>query len=272
MPIEKTYYWPTWLFDSFNSSLKDETQKCLFGQAQTHLWRALNIYDDFLDNEGEPKELSSANYHFRSFLKIIYTAKLPKYFYLWAENKLLILEKANKLEVSTRITLINEGIITIPKSLPHFNNLTKLSEKSLALAIAPVALLIKNGIIKENKELKIINDFFKYGLAAKQLSDDASDWLEDLKNNTITAVNVLILKEAKNKKIKLNINRRPEILYLLFIEAVAGKTCYNILNLCAKAKKEAAKLGLENQAPIILKLIKPLETAAQKALNFKKML
>lgn len=272
MRIEKTYYWPGWLADSSGGKNKFKTQKKLFGQIQIYLWRALNIYDDFLDGEGQPEKLPLANRYFRNFLTAIYNLKLPVYFYKWAETKLFDLEKANQEEAKNKKIKINQGLINLPKNLPKFNNLVKLSNKSLALSIAPIALLIKTGLIKNKINLKKFNNLFKYALAAKQLADDAYDWLEDLKAGRITAVNVLILSAAKNKKLKINLKKKPELAYLLFAEAAAEKTCYYILNLCAQARNEAEQINMDNTAPIITKLINPLEQAAQKALNFKKML
>ena len=71
MQSEKAYYWPTWLINSYNPSPKFRTQKQFFGKTQINLWRALNIYDDFLDGEGKPTELPQGNFNFRIFLKNI---------------------------------------------------------------------------------------------------------------------------------------------------------------------------------------------------------
>ncbi len=271
MQIEKAYYWPLWLAKSLRQDNANR-KNYVFGKANMHLWRALNIYDDFLDGEGDPENLQAANHDFRSFLKIIYTSNLPSFFLTWAEQALTDLEKSNQEEVTTKKLSIQNGYLKIPRNLPKFENLKLLSRKSLPLSIAPIAEIMNGDCIKNKKELKRFVTFFEYALAAKQLSDDACDWLEDSKNGQITAVNILLLNEAKRKKIKLDLEGDAQTAHVLFITAVAEKTCLNILTLCSQAKKSAKKINIQENAKIIEELIKPLEKAAKKALNFKRML
>lgn len=268
MKHSPAYRWPDWLADSLLDKKIPQPEIIKFKRAQENLWQALNIYDDFLDGAGQADELPSANRHYRNFLKTIYQTNLPLSFQK-ASNKILNdLDFANQQELLQNKIIWKNGVPKISKKTPDFSQLTNLSKKSLALAIAPVATVLTH---KKLDEHRLIN-FFRYALAAKQLSDDAKDWLDDLYSGKLTAVNMLVIQEGKNRKIKKNLYQKPEVLHLLFAHGAAISTCHNILKLCQKARNETYKLKINDQAPIITGLLLPLEKAANKALHFQNLL
>ena len=270
MPREKAYYWPDWLTKSLNEDcLRLEKQ---FSKGQLALWRALNIYDDIIDGDNYQADLMSANHDFRKFLAVVYNSDLPPYFIKQADKIMTIWEKINRQEQQASKLIIKNGAIKIPKNLTLTSTANSGYQKSLLLAILPIAGAIKLKQINRPREVASLFNFFKYALAAKQLADDASDWLSDLKNGRLNPVNYLVLEAANYRKIKLNLKSRPEIIYLLFADSAGPKTAKRILNLCRRAKKEASRLKIEDNAPIINFLIRPLTLAAEKVLNFKNLL
>lgn len=270
MPREQAYYWPIWLAQSLNPGRQNYPK--IFCQAQSNLWQALNIYDDIIDDDNPQADLMEANNNFRKFLKTLYNSNLPAYFIDQADNIINAWEKINRQEWQSLKLIIKNGEIKIPKYLPSASVFKLGYRKSLPLAIAPIANAIKLNLISDRREFKIALNFFKYALAAKQLADDASDWLVDLENGILNPVNLLILKTAKNKIIKLNLKTNPKIVYLLFADNAGPQTAKNILSLCKKAEKEAFKLGIKNTAPLTKFLIQPLSKSAQKVLNFQNLL
>ncbi len=270
MPREQAYYWPIWLIESLRPNCQN--QQKTFCQTQSVLWQALNIYDDIIDGDNPRADLMRANNNFRKFLKVLYTSNLPVYFIDQADNIINTWEKINRQEWQSAKLLIKNGGIKIPQHLPSAETYNLGYKKSLLLAIMPIISALKLNLISSRRELKIAFNFFKYALAAKQLADDASDWLVDLENGILNPVNLLVLKAAKNKKIKLNLKTKPEIAYLLFANNAGPQTAKNILNLCKKAEKEALKLGIKNTMPLTKFLIQPLSKSAQKVLNFQNLL
>jgi hypothetical protein len=270
MPREKAYYWPSWLAQSFNNS--DQNPEPKFSQGQLALWRALNIYDDLIDGDNSQADLMSANHDFRKFLGALYNSNLPPDFIEQADKIITIWEKINRQEQQAPKLIIKNGAIKIPKNLTLKNSANLGYQKSLPLAVLPIAGALKLKLVNSPQEVKYLFNFFKYALAAKQLADDASDWLSDLKNGKLNPVNCLVLGAANSRKIEINLKSRPEIAYLLFAENAGPKTAKNILDLCHHATREALRLKIKDNSPIIKSLIRPLRLAAEKVLNFQNLL
>lgn len=268
------YFWPAWFLASYNKKEQIKIKASLLKKicaGQSYLWEALNIYDDILDGSSDAKELPLANTYFRNFLEIYYRLGLSDSFYRIFNNILRDLDDANDKEFAQSKLEINDGLINYPKKLPKFDNLKDLSKKSLALGIGPLAILYLINKPKSSFKVSGLINFFSCALAAKQLSDDVKDWLEDLKNGAITYPNSLILNKAKENHIVLNLKKKPEILYLLFSQ-VAPRIGQDINALCFLARREAKKIKLAQNNPLLLDIIAPLEKAVLKAQNFEKLL
>jgi len=274
MRNEKVYSWPKWTAQLLSAEQQKKVSQAdiaKLNKAQILIWQALNIYDDFFDGEGKKEDLPIANSYSRVFIQTFYNLELSNNFYLLLDCLFANIDKTNRQEILQNKLKIDNGSIIIPKKLPDFSKPENLSKKSLVLALAPLAIMdlasqtkIKTSAVNNNSNYLL--NFFKYALSAKQLSDDAKDWLDDLKNGQINSVNILILKEAQKKKIELNLNK-PQKLYLLFLGQAALPSGQKISELCAKARTEIKKITLSNDK-LTQKIIKPLESAANKAKRF----
>ena len=199
----KAFCWPQW----FNTSVADDSKIILppqqiqqINQANLNIWDALNIFDDFLDQSGHAKDLPLAITKYRDFVTFFYELNLDKSFYTIFNNTLSDLDRANQHETQKyRLNVIN-GKIYLPNKLPDPEPLIKLSRKSLALALGPIAVLYllydKNAADKVGQVLK----FFQFSLAAKQLADDSKDWYDDLQTGQLTMANRPIIEAALNSK------------------------------------------------------------------------
>ncbi len=270
MKIEKAYYWPYWFTSSCpetKKQLKSKKFSQLYGQGQIYLWRALNIYDDFLDGSGKAIELPRANDYFRRFLKILYQSKLSPETLKNFEAVIIDLEKCNQEEVRQSTLRKTKRGWKVPTRIPDFSNLTRLSRKSLTLAIMPICCCIKINpglnLAQQEKQL----EFFRIALAAKQLADDAADWMEDLLAGKITPATSLIIKATQKQKIKLNLENNPTQLHPIFISSAGQQLAHNILILCHLARQQAIKCGISSTAPILQELLRPLEKNANCSLD-----
>ncbi len=275
MKIEPIYYWPKWFLEILPQSEQKRIPSNLIrklNQAQIHLWRALNIYDDFLDDQGKKAELPVANAYLRQFLETFYRLNLPPDFYVLFNKTIASLEKNNRQEVLQSKLKIKNNQIIIPKKLPIISNLIKLSQKSLPLALGPLAILSFLGHSPKDQKMITSLRFFKYALSAKQLSDDACDWFEDLENGLLSSVNILILREARKRRLILDLKQRPEIIFLLFAEKIAPQISQQLKTLLSQARRELAKITPDSKCQLIRQLINPLERAINKSQEFQALL
>jgi len=266
--------WPKWFLASLDKKERKKIKanvlkKLILGQA--YLWESLNLYDDIMDEPSRTEKLPKANNYFRRYLEIYYRLGLPNDFYDIFNRLFDDLDKANFKEAEQKKLEFRSGLIIPFERMPEFPDLKSLAKKSLVLGAGPLAILYLSGDDTSLKKVPGLINFFQAALAAKQLSDDSCDWLEDLKNGTITYPNSLVIKAARNKRLKLNLNKHPEIACLLFTE-IAPIISRDIYSLCQKARQEAKEIGLPVKNPLILNLIEPLEKAVLKAQKFNKLL
>ena len=269
-----SYLWPIWFLSSLNKEDRSKIKVPVINKlikGQNYLWSALNIYDDILDRSTNVGKLPIANKYLRNYLEIYYRLRLSNDFYKNFNYLLDDLERANQEEFNQPKLETKDGLIKIPVKITRFPNLKYLSRKSLALSSGLTAILYLVNNSKSLKKVPKLIDFFRYALAAKQLSDDSKDWIEDVLAGSITYPVHLIIKLAKKNKIELNFKKNPETIYLLFAK-IAPKISLEIKSLCLRARREAKIINLASNNELITKIIEPLEKAVLKAENFNKLL
>jgi hypothetical protein len=161
-------------------------------------WLAYTIYDDFLDEEGDPASLPSANTAMRGSLNGFLLA-LPddRRFQEQVHEIFNMIDGANAWELSHCRFRRRDGMLFIG-ALPDYGGLSKLAERSLGHTLAPLAILYarKSGAetVRHTKEA-----LAQY-LIVRQLNDDLHDWQEDLGNGHITYVVGQVLKGLNLKR------------------------------------------------------------------------
>lgn len=249
--------WPGLLLASFNEGRTPRLSKEELDQlakANSSLWRALNIYDDFLDGEGVPSLLPAANRHYRFFLKTIYRAGRDQEFYALADRVLDVLDRANQRESKGRAGLN-----------PQF-----LSQKSLALALAPIAAL--DGLARDERSLarRGILSFFRHALSAKQYADDAADCFADLSAGRITPAGWHLYRRLAGKQAAGP--RLAASSYRIFIRQAAPAMSRDLERLCARARKALVRIHLNPSCPLADSLLLPLETRLQHAQKARELI
>jgi len=268
---EEAYYWPLWTSYLLSPREQSKIKKMIrrLQRAQTHLWRALNIYDDFYDGEGIKSELPQANSYYHKYLETYYSLNLPKKYYQLFNKTFANLNKANRDEIlQPKIKISNDNII-ISKFLPNPKPLIRLCDKSLALALGPIALLAILKYKMDGIKIKSLLNFFKCALSAKQLSDDSHDWLEDLNTGLVTSANLPILKAIKKRHLKISIGKSSTMANLLFAQESSPQIIANLESLCGQARREMNKINTNQNNLLLTRLIKPLENACREAKNFQ---
>jgi hypothetical protein len=211
-------------------------------------WIAYTIYDNFLDNEGNPKLLSVANIALRS-ITVLSCSLLP-------DNPKLIglflrimneIDTANTWETSNCRLHIKNGIIQLNKiMIPNWKSYEKLAERSMGHAFGPFAILIYLGFGSESMQMINLRKFFTHYLIARQLNDDAHDWKDDLMKGQLNPIVSLLIsrylikhpKAKNNQKLNgLTINLSeifwyellPEICSVILSHLNLAKTALNLI-------------------------------------------
>ncbi len=229
-------------------------------------WMAYDIYDDFLDLEGEVSKLSVANFCLRELTKIYVSLLGNKYtFFKQVMDKL---DGANVWEVESCRVNLTSGSFQIHDRLPKYNNLDNLSNRSLGHAMGPVAVLLRLGYGEDSVEVKGVMDFFRNYLAARQLNDDAHDWWEDLQKGMLNSTSVLVLEKFGGREV--NFERDGDRLKQIFWYEVIPGIAQRVFGHLDKATEIITGLEIIEKPDKLLEMLRPLRIAAQKALDQSK--
>lgn len=172
--------------------------------ASLHGWIAYTIYDDFIDEEGQPADLGVANLALRQ-TTLHFTQALPNdhAFQELVDSALNVVDVANSWEIANaRAPRKNNQIII--KSLPKYKDYSKLAERSWGHILAASGVVISSGRTNTRAELQHLHKFFHHYLIARQLNDDAHDWEEDLHKGHLSAAVTLLLQDSSNGSVTLN--------------------------------------------------------------------
>jgi hypothetical protein len=159
-------------------------------------WIAYSIYDDFFDQEAELQDLAVANHALRQTLRH-YLAALPRN----VEYQKLIYQALDTIDAANQWEVTNtRAAVKGPKvyaMLPKYGNYAKLAERSWGHMLSATGVLMSAGYGVDSPQVSGLQKFFYHYLIARQLNDDAHDWLEDLSKGHISAVVSLLLKEFR---------------------------------------------------------------------------
>jgi hypothetical protein len=165
------------------------------GAANSYGWSAYTIYDDFLDDEGKPLLLSSANTALRLSYEHFLQAVPNKVFQTHVRHMFGLIDNANTWEVSNcRFPVYKKRTIVLG-DLPYYGDLFPLANRSIGHALGPLAVLARSGIMPNSADFQSISSAIKHYIIAKQLNDDAHDWQEDFVHGHITYVVATLLEE-----------------------------------------------------------------------------
>lgn len=164
------------------------------GAANIHTWLAYTIYDDFLDDEGQPKLLSAAHVALRQAAQI-FNRLLPANhdFHRFIRSAFIAIDTANSWELSHWRFDVSSHTITVNR-LPDFGDRQMLADRALLHIAGPLAVLAAQGSIQSGAIWKQAEKGLRHYLIARQLTDDLHDWKKDLRAGHITYVVSEILR------------------------------------------------------------------------------
>lgn len=164
------------------------------GAANTFAWAAYTIYDDFLDDEGQPAMLATANLCARAMLHE-YRQALPDHqaFHAFTEATLQIVDQANTQETTSLRFHVSRIAITITP-LPDLGDGGLLADRALFHTLGPMASLAASDTAVDSQPWRDSLAGWRHYLLARQLNDDIHDWAKDLQAGHATFVVLALLR------------------------------------------------------------------------------
>jgi hypothetical protein len=249
-------------------SITDE-QITALGLANLYGWIAYGIYDDFFDGEGKIDLLPVANIGLRE-VTAFYARLLGNNNDNYKTIKRILdnIDAANAWESRYCRGEAENDRLTVPKHLPNFKNLRQLADKSLGHALGPIAILMLLDFKHDSWQVKELLSFFSHYLIARQLNDDAHDWLEDLRSGRINSVGAEVLAAFDKKT--FNFQRDERKLQKLFWNDILPQAAQNIFKHVKSARLALSHIGVIEKPDALLNLLIRPEAAARQALEESK--
>lgn len=234
-------------------------------------WMAYTIFDDFLDNEGDPAVLPSAiTAHRHLILTLNDTLPGDAGFQVEVRDILNQLDGANAWEVSHCRGALEANRFLIAR-LPDYGDYWQLADRSLGHTIAGLGVLYGSRLRSNAPQIIQYKKFFHHYLIARQLNDDAHDWEEDLAKGHVNVVGVKILKRwmASGHRLKdgIDLQNDKKALRLIMWEVVIDEVCRDIDKHVSLAKKALEHPDLNVDSELLCNIMKPLEEASRRALE-----
>ncbi len=287
-PTHEIALLPEWFAESLNSTLGKPSKKFLreLGTVNTLGWIGYTIVDKVLDGEDHKALLPVSTICIREVTA--YYEKLfandPKAL-RFVTDILDGIDQANFWEHQTcKIQKASTKIQT--KELPNYGSFLPLAEKSLGHALGPIAIILKNQKLSASQRFtaaNLVKQFFIHYIIARQLNDDAHDWLADLDQGFLNSASVELLKDVKRRRSALppllegvggvsilDLNKNREELQKLFWNKTIDTVADNIRAHASRARailRKLQKSGILAETGKLESLLTPLEHSADMAIR-----
>lgn len=256
----------------FNQSLRKPLQASneLFihlGTANLYGWLAYTIYDNFLDNEGDPKTLSGANMALRYSVEHFRQA-LPgnPAFQKYVTDTFNAIDDANAWELMHCRAEVDGNTINIA-SLPPYTRTLDLANRSLGHTLPPLAVLTAAGIKLSDRRTRHISLALRHYIAARQLNDDMHDWQQDLQKGIITYVVARLLKETGVKPGTHKLSKLIPVMQRQFWHNTLPSMCQIATRHTELARMNAGASRLLTPDNLITRLAARIDRIVQKTLK-----
>lgn len=240
------------------------------GLANLFYWTAFIIYDDFIDEEGDPKNLPSANVFAREFTTIFNNIlpnnkKFQKYFHRLMDK----LDSANTWETVYGRTKVENNKVTIPRKIPNYNDYEVAFEPASANILGPVVMMLMLGYDLKSSEIKNLTEYFRGYLIAMQLNDDAHDWEEDLACGQISTVVAMLLDKFREQE-TIDLKKDKEKLKEIFWHYTIVEAGQTAVKFCQESQEALNSISTIEEPKYLEKFIKLSQNVALEALEEQK--
>jgi hypothetical protein len=255
------------LFQAAMGTIQDNELVSALAKANLYGWLGYTLADNFLDDEGHARDIPLTTWSLRR-LHMLFSnlPTLGSTFFPIVSATLDALDAANSWEVAHCRAISSNTTLTLP-SLPTYpSDTTWLAERSLGHILGPLALMLAAGHPTESDESRLVTQFFKHAITARQLNDDAHDWESDLRNGHLTYV-VTDLLLAAGISHTCTLDTHLPSLRTLFWEERIVHICEEILKQCTMARTCVSQMTFFKNSKLLEKVVLRYEKSAQKALD-----
>jgi hypothetical protein len=173
-------------------------------------WVAYTLFDDVLDEEGKPFDVSIATTALRTITSLAVSIdpknrEVSRLFHTLLD----MVDGANTWETLHCRTSVTDGYIRLDSLVfPPESSIQKIAERSIAHAFGPCVILLLSHHPNAKKEIASLIQFYIHYFIVKQLNDDAHDWKDDMCHGHVNPVVQMVLKgyihtHKKNKRVSL---------------------------------------------------------------------
>lgn len=247
-------------YENLNPVLrKNISESCVLDLCAANVlgWIGYGIYDDIMDNHGDPSLLPLGNACARAARNQFTEESLPK------PVRETVAKILNEIEAATlweRIHARNHPC--------GYGDLSVLWKKSLGHAIGPLLIGVKASPDDTSNQAAIL-EFFQHYLTARQLNDDAHDWSYDLQQGRVNPIGAMVLDHdpVSSKKFSDAGKLDPDSgLRQLFWDAVIDRAVRLIRNHTNQARDALSQITILADSSFLEDLLIPLERAADMAI------
>lgn len=257
----------------FAASLKQHPQlseDCLqqLGAANFFCWISTIIYDDFIDEEGDPELLPLANVAHRLSLDT-YRHALPNHPELqdYIAKVYTTVDCANAWEIANTRALIRDDSIILA-ALPYYGNRVVLAERAFGHAVgAMVIAQLSVGVTK--KQVYKIERALQHYLIARQLNDDLHDWRKDLQVGQLSTVVTDLLRDANVVPGNYKLAKLVARLEVHFFSHGLKKVCTQLIGHVVKSRAALKSSHLMAETGGFITLLNDLEASALEAIEIQ---
>ena len=234
------------------------------GAANLLTWIAYSIYDDFLDEEGEPGMLPAANAAHRDAF-MLYTQQAPQDYRSDCASLFRGMDEANAWELTACRFAVSDGIITIG-TLPRYGYNTILAKRAAAHILGPLIVMYYAENTKDGVE-RARSALYDY-LIARQFNDDLHDWVEDVARGHISPVVAYLIKNSNIQNGKQSLESCIEAMRITFWQTGLVALSNTALHSIERAKSRLITSGLMSaDAPFIKEILQPIHLSLEKGLR-----
>ncbi len=225
------------------------------GLANLYGWIAYTVFDDFLDDEGDPRLLSMATAALRYSLHH-FDAAVPHHqtFRTRVDETFNTIDSANAWEVSHARFTIKNGRLRLGE-LPDYAELAQLADRSLGHALTPLAVLAASGELLDSAPALACFRALRHYLIARQLGDDLHDWESDVAKGHITFVVSEILKDLGPPTKTQPLQQLLGVMRQQFWHVTLPRLCRDISRHTTTARQALAPEPLLKPANVITDLL-----------------
>ena len=167
------------------------------GLANVYGWLAYTVLDDFLDDEGVPRQLPAATLALRRSVAAFRSAlSKDEAFQAHVVATFDRIDGANAWELGSCRFAVRGGRIIVGR-LPDYRSSARLYERSSGHMLTPLAILAKAGYPSSSAAALHVRKAFQHYLAARQLNDDLHDWEQDVSRGQISYVVAALLRDLR---------------------------------------------------------------------------